>query len=491
MMWEIKEKLVNKWNKLPITVKTSLLYLVCSVLHKGIAFIAVPIYTRLVPANQYGIYSLYQSWDSILCVFATLNMWNYVFNNGMIKYGDRKDEFTSALIGLSSLSTTLLSAVFLFTKDWFLEFSGLPLLAVALMFIDFYFRPSYEYWAARQRFEYNVGKYAVSAIAITLLTPIITIVFILIAKREAAEELGIAIILGKVVCASLIYIIVFFSLIKRTPKVVDTDIWRYVLRFNVPLIPHFLSGIILSQSDRIMIGIMCGKDEVAIYSVAYSVASVLLIVNTAVMDTMIPWTYKSLEAKDYKKLPMVSLIALLAIVILNFIVALCAPEIIQIMAPEEYRSAVYIIPPVAISNVFIFMFNLYANIEYYYEQTKLVAMASCGAAIINIVLNYIFINIFGFVAAGYTTVVCYVIYAFGHFCFMKYVLHKYAKVKTIYNNQLLWMTALASVVLTIAIEVLYPYLWIRLLIIFIFIVIFVLKRKEIFRIVKEIRGKKL
>ena len=107
-----------------------------------------------------------------------------------------------------------------------------------------------------------------------------------------------------------------------------------------------------------MIGSLCGTSETAIYSVAYSVASVLLIVNAAVMDTIIPWTYKSLQKHEYGKLPYVSAAGLFLIAALNLLVGLCAPEIIQIMAPAEYQEAVYIIPAVAISNVFIFMFNL-------------------------------------------------------------------------------------------------------------------------------------
>ena len=76
----------KKYLLLPIPLRTSVIYMLCSVLQKGISFLVVPIYTRMVATDQYGIYSLYQSWDSILCIFATLNMWNYLFSKGMIKY---------------------------------------------------------------------------------------------------------------------------------------------------------------------------------------------------------------------------------------------------------------------------------------------------------------------------------------------------------------------------------------------------------------------
>lgn len=451
----------KKIKSLPVAVRTSILYLLCSILQKGVAFIAVPLYTRLVLPEQYGVYSLYQSWDSVLSIFATLNMWNYLYSNGMLKYERRKDEFTSALIGLSCLLTTILLVIFLLGWKTFLKFSGLPLAALILMFFDFYLRPSYEYWAARQRFEYDVKKYAVSAIFITVSTPIVSICLIFLARKYLPEYTGVAIISGKVLCASLVYLVVMYAILRKKSCVIDKEIWRFALKFNMPLIPHFLSTVILAQSDRIMIGAMCGTDQTAIYSVAYSVASVLLIVNSAVMDVIIPWTYKALQAKDYQKLPYVSILGLVIVAALNLFIGLLAPEIIKIMAPGEYQYAVYIIPAVAISNVFIFMFNLFANIEYFYEETKLVTAASCIAAIANVILNYIFINLYGFIAAGYTTLVCYIFYALSHFCFMKYVLKKYAGGVAVYPAKMLWGIALSSVAIAISIIGLYQFVFVR------------------------------
>ena len=69
-----------------------------------------------------------------------------------------------------------------------------------------------------------------------------------------------------------------------------------------------------------------------------------------------------------------------------------------------------------------FLYNLFANIEYYYGKTKYVAVASLGAAVTNFVLNYIFIPKFGYYVAGYTTLISYVLYALGHYLFMRKVL---------------------------------------------------------------------
>jgi peptidoglycan biosynthesis protein MviN/MurJ (putative lipid II flippase) len=63
--------------------------------------------------------------------------------------------------------------------------------------------------------------------------------------------------------------------------------------------------------------------------------------------------------------------------------------------------------------------------EFYYEKTRLVMIATTTSAVLNIILNYIFIGIFGYTAAGYTTLACYIIYASFHYLFMRKICNDY------------------------------------------------------------------
>lgn len=48
--------------------------------------------------------------------------------------------------------------------------------------------------------------------------------------------------------------------------------------------------------------------------------------------------------------------------------------------------------------------------------------ASMAAAGANVVLNFIFIRLFGYIAAGYTTLACYMLYSVGHYIVSKRIL---------------------------------------------------------------------
>lgn len=479
------ESVARKYRSTPLQVRTAMLYLVCSFFQRCIAFVVVPIYTRIVPADQYGMYSLFQSWNELLCIFTTLNMWNYLYSKGLIKFETKKNIFTSSLIGLGWCLTLVFLAIYILGKNVINSFVGLSTEVFVIMFIDWFLRPSYEYWCARQRFEYTIKHFCVTAIIISLLTPVASLILIHFLSNK-----GNALIIGKSVVTIPIYLFICILLLKKGRQLRDKDVWRYALRFNIPLVPHFLSGVILAQSDRIMIERYCSTKEVAMYSVAYSVAAVMLIINSALNDSIIPWEYKSIKNGTYKNIHKVSFTALLAVSVCNLMVIMFAPEIIYLMAPSEYQPSMYVIAPVAISNLFIFMFNLFANIEYYFEETKFVMIASCIAAGLNILLNSIFIPIYGFTAAGYTTLVSYMIYAFMHYCFMHYCTIKHGIEGKIYNVNNIFMVGLLTTVIGLLANALYELLYIRIPILAVVVAIVCVKRNYLMSLVREIKTSK-
>ena len=66
------KKIITKYKNLPEAVKASLWFTICSILQKGISFITVPIFTRLLTTEQYGVVSIFYSWESIFIIFCTL-----------------------------------------------------------------------------------------------------------------------------------------------------------------------------------------------------------------------------------------------------------------------------------------------------------------------------------------------------------------------------------------------------------------------------------
>ena len=69
---------------MPLAIKAGLWFTICNLLQKGISFITVPIFTRIMSTEDYGLYSIYISWYSIMTIFATLHLSYYVLHSHLI-----------------------------------------------------------------------------------------------------------------------------------------------------------------------------------------------------------------------------------------------------------------------------------------------------------------------------------------------------------------------------------------------------------------------
>ena len=93
----------SKWSNIPLTVKVSTSYAICSILQKCLSFITLPLFTRLLTTEQYGQYTIYSSWSGILMIFLTLNLAYGSFQTAMIKYEDKRAEYISSIQGVCIL----------------------------------------------------------------------------------------------------------------------------------------------------------------------------------------------------------------------------------------------------------------------------------------------------------------------------------------------------------------------------------------------------
>jgi O-antigen/teichoic acid export membrane protein len=81
----------------------------------------------------------------------------------------------------------------------------------------------------------------------------------------------------------------------------------------------------------------------------------------------------------------------------------------------------------------LYLYTLFGNIEFYFEKTKFIMAASMIAAVSNVALNFLFIPLCGYIAAGYTTLACYILFAGMHYVFMRQVCKEHLDGAKIYD----------------------------------------------------------
>ncbi len=425
-------KLKTKYFSLSVDTRAAFWFTVCSLLQKGITMLTMPIFTRILTTEQYGVFTVYQSWYNLVSIIVTLNLSGSLINNGLVKYENKRNQFISSMQGLSSTVTIFFFIIYLVFSDFWNDLFELSTVFMLAMFIQLLFEPAYLFWAQRQRFEFRYRKLVGVTLAVSVISPLIGIATVYATEHKAeARVISFAFVQ---VCVGLIFYIIQA---KRGKTFFNKDFWSFALKFNLPLIPHYLSQMVLGQSDRIMISRMIGDSDAAIYGVAYNLATVVTLFINAINGAFIPSIYMNMKSGNYADIRKKASFLCLFMAVLISVFMLFGPEAIALFAAPEYKAAVYVFPPVAASVFFTFIYTLYINIEFYFEKTGYVMFVSVIGAVLNIGLNYIFIPKYGFVAAGYTTVLCYALFAAGHFLLHKYVLKKNLIKEHVFNNKLI------------------------------------------------------
>ena len=140
------------------------------------------------------------------------------------------------------------------------------------------------------------------------------------------------------------------------------------------------------------------------------------------------------------------------------------------------------------SLLLLFYSQLFINVEFYFEEKYNLVGASILAAVVNIVLNYYGIKMFGFVAAGYTTLISYILFAGCNYLAMKGVCRKKSIDENLYDYKLLVLLFIAFAVVGFIFTALYPFRWIRLGVIAVGLVVIIVFRNkfiELFMRVKD------
>lgn len=483
MIFTSKKKLQTKLKRVNAPIQASLWFLICGFLQKAIAMLTTPIYTRILSTQDYGVYTIYQSWFNIISIIATLNLAAEVYTSGLVKNEEDRDAFSSSLMGLATTSITIWFIIYIIGHQMWNKLFQLPTVLIVGIFIDLYFYVAYQFWSNRERVNYRYKKLVLLTISNVVLTQGLGIILVLNSNIYKVELR----IISSIVVNVILFAGLLVNIFNRGKKFYSPKYWKYALLFNLPLIPHYLSQIVLNQSDRLMINAFCGKEEAGIYGVAYSIAMVMQIFSFAISSTMNPWIYKSIKGQDYKSIGRVSYYILMVVAFVNFGLIALAPEALKIMAPASYQSAVWIIPPVTVSVYFMFLYNLFVTFECYFEKTKYVMIASVTGACLNLLLNYIFIPIYGFLAAGYTTLVCYILYAVAHYLFMRKVCNKFIGGEKIYNIKIIILIGFTLIVCSVFMMRFYDTIAVRYILLFAGMTFVYMKRKRLLVIYNEMK----
>jgi O-antigen/teichoic acid export membrane protein len=404
------KKLIQKYKDSDVVFKASIWFVLVTVINNAASLLTQPIVNRILSVEEVGIYGVYLTWNSILSILSTFNLCYGVLEVLITKDKADSDNIVSSLATVSSIIwTVFFTLVFIFINPISALLKLKPIYIVILA-LTVWGDAMVQFWCVKKRFFYLYKQYSALMVALFLTKSVLSVTM---AYFFSDRVLGR--VLGMCLPPLLAAVVLYISSLKRTGFRGITKYWTRGIKFNIPLIPHYLSSILLASSDKIMIQHLSDETSLGLYSLAYTFSGLALIVFNAVNNAYTPTAYELIREENYKELSKKTKPIIFIAVAFSILLMLMAPEGVYIIGGEEYMSCLEIIPVLVLGIFFSSFYFIFSNIEFVYERTKLVFPITLLGAGLNIVLNYIFIPKVGYGAAAYTTLISYIVVALCHY----------------------------------------------------------------------------
>jgi O-antigen/teichoic acid export membrane protein len=298
---------------------------------KGLSFISIPIFTRLLVPSDYGKVALFLSIVSVLAIVFGWGIRGAVSRYYYESTNDFNRFIPSNIVFLLIVDTILIVFLYLFRHQITSTFSFSPdlyyfALAVAMMQSIFQLYQAYLIVSKQSK--------SVAKLNVFHSTGVIVISIILILMMDNNRYLGK--IYGSTIAIVLLFIYSSYKLIVLSEWKLNIKYVKYSLIFGIPVVFHLISQYVLSTFDRMIINQLVDEKATGLYSFAYQVGMLINIVYMGMLKSWTPIFYEKLKAKDYAGIESLSRKYALIVTMLAVLLILFSKEIVIIMADSSY-----------------------------------------------------------------------------------------------------------------------------------------------------------
>ena len=403
------------------------IYGLSSIVGRLLNYLLVPLYTRYFSTAEYGEVTTLYAYVAFLVVILTYGMETAFFRFSQNEQ-DKKSVYSTSLISL-----LISSAIFII-----LMFMNADSIANTLNFDG---HPEYIQW-----FALIVGLDAVSSISfaklreqskaarfalIRLLNIFINIglnLFFIIYCPYAiknnlpsadfvqsiySQSIGIGYIFIANLVASIVTILLLLPEMLSASWQFNTQLWKKMMVFALPLMVAGLAGITNETIDRILLSHLLpssiAASEVGIYGAYYKLSIIMTLFIQTFRFAAEPFFFEQEKERNAKKVYADMMKYFIIITATIFLGVMIYYDLVQQFIGEEFHDArgLIIVPVLLLANLFL---GIYYNLAVWFkltEKTKFGAYLAIFGAVITLALNFALIPVLGFEGSAWATLVCY------------------------------------------------------------------------------------
>ncbi|MBL7899341.1 MAG: oligosaccharide flippase family protein [Crocinitomicaceae bacterium] len=388
-------------------IKEGAIYTFANLVTKGVSLLLIPFYTAYFSPADYGVLDLLTVFTAFVNAVLSLQIGQgasrYLADQHLNDDEKRKIGSTAInLVVLTYLAGTLLLFISaglwtnLLSSETETVSESIFKLSVSTIGLNAVF---YQL-GVHLRFKRKTKIFAITSFLQAVLTILITYIFV----SEYAFGID-AVFYASLVVSPLMIIVQLLFMQKDFSLYIGKKESAMLLKFSVPLIPAAIAYIVLELTDRLFLAEYRDFSEVGIYGIAARFSGVFYLVISGFSMALAPLIYENYENDQTRnKLNKLTKIYFLAGGIAVLILSVFSYQTLVLFTNEKYYGASLVMPLLYTSVFFsgIGMFSVGINLK---GKTYITSLVVLFSAALNVVLNFIFIPEYGYVAAGYTTLV--------------------------------------------------------------------------------------
>lgn len=445
-------------------IKNSFLYVLPVFINSVLPFFTIPIFTRILTKEDYGVLALAQLYAIIVNGLANFGM-PPAYNRDYFQY--RSNHLKSAQLLYSILLFVMLNFLFIAVFTYLLRGT------LAELIIGSTEHGKIIFWAFCAQFFYSVNyyyltyfknsetakKFVIFTIAGSSINLVISLVLV------AYLRIGVIGIIYAQFCSGvLIFCALSYRFINSLPISLSKKIFKESLRLAYPLTPRVFFSVIGTQFDKYMIGLLASVGGVGIYSIGQKISYITFAYMTAIENVFAPQVYRKMfDLKEKAGVAIGKYLTPFAYVsiLLALLVALFSEEVISILTPSSFHGAIDIVTVLSIFYGLLFFGKLHGPQLAFVKKTHIISFLTMINIGIGIGLNIPFIMKWGVIGAAWATLLAGIISGSVSF----FIAQHYYKIKWEYKKiGTIFAIFFASSIFIIILRNFHIVYWIRLFI---------------------------
>lgn len=376
-------------------VKDAGIYTIFKVLDKVIPFLLLPIVTRILNPNEYGVFVLFQALAGIALPLMTLSVDSSILLNYYKTTQEEFKKYFSSGYVLLILSSIISIVVFYSIREPISSLTEFPAswIIAILMFCFFQFHSN----LALNMFqvEREPGKYGIYSVSLTAFKNGLMLLFVIYFGMKWQ-----GIIVGYLVAYFLFFVVSHYFFNHRDLYTLDIkkDYILDSMKVGYPLSIHVMGSWAADAATKVIIGAILGEGATGSFGIGATIGIIVKFIQDSFNKAYVPYLFDNLKRFNEKvenKLIKITYLYNVALLVLAIVVGVIGSSFLEVIFGSAYKEGKQVVLLLCIAYAFNGMYKMHVNYIFYEKKTHIILLITLTTGSLNIGLSYLFVGLYG------------------------------------------------------------------------------------------------